>query len=168
MLPLNEEEEEVDSTVDDTYIPMRDLFTNPLVSFAYERGWRQGFAAAGFPGPDVEYNMVKSFFEQGPTSVVVDMSCGSGLMTRRFALDESGYISRLIAFDFSDSMLRETARRYLKSLPSASAEPPVTRVDLVRADVGNMPTRTEGIDAVHAGAAMHCWPDVEGGLKEVS
>lgn len=23
---------------------------NPLVSFVYERGWRQGFAWAGFPG----------------------------------------------------------------------------------------------------------------------
>merc|ERR1719223_2576333 len=40
------------------YIPMRDLFTSPSVSFAYERGWRQGFAAAGFPGADKEYEMV--------------------------------------------------------------------------------------------------------------
>ena len=31
----------------DEYVPMRDLFTSPAVSFAYERGWRQGFAAAG-------------------------------------------------------------------------------------------------------------------------
>ena len=43
---------------DSDYIPMRDLFTSPSVSFAYERGWRQGFAAAGFPGPDKEYEMV--------------------------------------------------------------------------------------------------------------
>ena len=35
---------------DEEYIPKRDLFTSPAVSFAYERGWRQGFAAAGFPG----------------------------------------------------------------------------------------------------------------------
>ena len=27
---------------------------NPLVAFVYERGWRQGFAAAGFPGVDEE------------------------------------------------------------------------------------------------------------------
>ena len=40
------------------YIPMRDLFTSPSVSFAYERGWRQGFAAAGFPGADKEYELV--------------------------------------------------------------------------------------------------------------
>lgn len=27
-----------------------ELFRSPLVSFAYERGWRQGFTWAGFPG----------------------------------------------------------------------------------------------------------------------
>lgn len=27
-----------------------EMFRSPLVSFAYERGWRQGFAWAGFPG----------------------------------------------------------------------------------------------------------------------
>lgn len=67
------------------YVPMQDLFTSPLVSYAYERGWRQGFAAAGFPGVEKEYEMARDFFkdegEGGGT--VVDMSCGSGLFTRR-------------------------------------------------------------------------------------
>lgn len=27
---------------------------NPLVSFLYERGWRQNFNRSGFPGPDEE------------------------------------------------------------------------------------------------------------------
>jgi hypothetical protein len=44
----------------DAIIPMRDLFTSPAVSFAYERGWRQGFATAGFPGPDTEAEMAWS------------------------------------------------------------------------------------------------------------
>ena len=64
------------------YIPMRDLFTSPSVSFAYERGWRQGFAAAGFPGADKEYDMVREYFEpvtvSTPSSTVVDMSCATG------------------------------------------------------------------------------------------
>ncbi len=34
-----------------------ELFRSPLISFAYERGWRQGFALAGFPGVDKEYEM---------------------------------------------------------------------------------------------------------------
>lgn len=68
------------------YIPMRDLFTSPSVSFAYERGWRQGFAAAGFPGADKEFDMANEYFapvlarknEKGEESVLVDMSCATG------------------------------------------------------------------------------------------
>ena len=32
-----------------------DTFRNPWVAFVYERGWRQGFANAGFPGVDEEF-----------------------------------------------------------------------------------------------------------------
>ena len=68
--------------VDDSYVPMRDLFTSPAVSFAYERGWRQGFASAGFPGADDEFAMVKDFFQpviaNEANNVVVDMSCATG------------------------------------------------------------------------------------------
>jgi hypothetical protein len=64
-------------------IPMRDLFTSPAVSFAYERGWRQNFNVAGFPGPDTESLMAMDYFapvvaRAGPNSVVVDMSCATG------------------------------------------------------------------------------------------
>jgi hypothetical protein len=62
---------------------MRDLFTSPSVSFAYERGWRQAFVAAGFPGPDKEAEWAMDFFapaigkSEGP-NVLVDMSCATG------------------------------------------------------------------------------------------
>ena len=64
------------------FVPMRDLFTSPAVSFAYERGWRQGFAQAGFPGPDVEFSMAKEYFAPAVTrtSTVVDMSCATGMI----------------------------------------------------------------------------------------
>ena len=69
------------------YIPMRDLFTSPSVSFAYERGWRQGFAAAGFPGADKEFELAKEYFDpviatknaNKEDSVLVDMSCATGM-----------------------------------------------------------------------------------------
>lgn len=71
------------------YIPMRDLFTSPSVSFAYERGWRQGFAAAGFPGADKEFDMARDYFAPVmekrremsggcDKGTVVDMSCATG------------------------------------------------------------------------------------------
>lgn len=150
------------------YVPMRDLFTSPSVSFAYERGWRQGFAAAGFPGPDREAEMVREYFEPvtvgaGPATVV-DMSCATGLFTRRLA--KSGDYDRVIGCDFSDSMLTE-ARRRIRADPDLRGPTSSTRLDLVRCDVGNIPMRTDAIDALHAGAAMHCWPDLDAALSEI-
>lgn len=77
--------------VGDEYVPMRDLFTSPAVSFAYERGWRQGFASAGFPGADKEAEMAMEYFEpafsleqesnQYTPKTLVDMSCATGTPT---------------------------------------------------------------------------------------
>lgn len=154
--------------LDENYIPMRDLFTSPAVSFAYERGWRQGFAAAGFPGADEEYKLVREFFEpvtvgQG-NCVVVDMSCATGLFTRRLA--KSGDYSRVIGCDYSASMLTE-ARRRIQADSDLKSNSKGTRLDLVRLDVANIPMQTDSVNALHAGAAMHCWPDIDSGLAEI-
>ena len=42
------------------------------------RGQGLGFASAGFPGADKEYEMVKEFFMPIKPKVVVDMSCATG------------------------------------------------------------------------------------------
>ncbi|GMH80248.1 hypothetical protein TL16_g08466 [Triparma laevis f. inornata] len=155
------------------YVPMQDLFTSPAVSFAYERGWRQGFMAAGFPGVEKEYEMARDFFASSPSqppAVVVDMSCGSGLFTRRFALENNGY-ERLLACDYSDSMLVETRSRYVQAEFEARKKnkdtptPPI--LDLIRLDVANLPFRTSSIDCLNAAAAMHCWPRLDSGLSEI-
>eukprot|EP00560_Eucampia_antarctica_P009256 CAMPEP_0197828264 /NCGR_PEP_ID=MMETSP1437-20131217/4874_1 /TAXON_ID=49252 ORGANISM="Eucampia antarctica, Strain CCMP1452" /NCGR_SAMPLE_ID=MMETSP1437 /ASSEMBLY_ACC=CAM_ASM_001096 /LENGTH=389 /DNA_ID=CAMNT_0043429429 /DNA_START=61 /DNA_END=1230 /DNA_ORIENTATION=+ len=152
---------------DDGYIPMRDLFTSPSVSFAYERGWRQAFVAAGFPGPDKEFEMVQEYFQsatQGPNpTTVVDMSCATGLFTRR--LTKSNEYDRVIGCDYSDSMLTE-ARRRIRADRDLSKQRK-TSLDLVRCDVARIPMRSESIDALHAGAAMHCWPDLDSALSEI-
>ena len=31
-------------------------------------------------------------------------------------------------------------------------------ITLVRADISRLPFATSSVDAVHAGAALHCWP----------
>jgi ubiquinone/menaquinone biosynthesis C-methylase UbiE len=151
--------------VDSDYIPMRDLFTSPSVSFAYERGWRQGFNQAGFPGPDREFEMAKEYFAPAlaQSSVVVDMSCATGLFTRRFAAED--VYDRVLGCDYSDSMLTE-ARRRIESEPKL-AKLKNTKLELIRLDVGQIPMRNSSIDALHAGAAMHCWPDLDAGLSEI-
>lgn len=153
------------------YVPMRDLFTSPSVSFAYERGWRQGFAVAGFPGADEEFEMATEYFgpavaDRGQESVLVDMSCATGLFTRRFA-KRSEY-GRVLGCDYSDSMLNEARRRIRADLDlSSSSTTGTSRLDLIRLDVGQIPMQSSSIDALHAGAAMHCWPDIDGALSEI-
>lgn len=154
---------------EDEYIPMRDLFTNPSVSFAYERGWRQGFAGAGFPGPDTEAQMVIDYFapvvaRANPSSVVVDMSCATGLFTRRLA--KSGNYGRVLGCDYSESMLLE-ARRRIKADPELSRESLKTSLDLVRLSVSEIPMKSDSVDCLHAGAAMHCWNDLNAAASEI-
>ena len=155
------------------YIPMRDLFTSPSVSFAYERGWRQGFSAAGFPGADKEFEMAREYFapvmekrrnDSGGVNrgTVVDMSCATGLFTRRFT--KSNDYSRVLGCDYSDSMLKEARQRIRADTDIKSSS---TRLDLVRCDVAKIPLASDSIDALHAGAAMHCWPEIESSLKEI-
>ncbi|KAJ4909120.1 hypothetical protein Rs2_03741 [Raphanus sativus] len=40
-----------------------ELFRTPLVSFLYERGWRQNFIWGGFPGPEKEFEMAKDYLK---------------------------------------------------------------------------------------------------------
>lgn len=156
---------------DGEFVPMRDLFTNPAVSYAYERGWRQNFATAGFPGPDAEARMAMDYFApvvarvpDGESSVVVDMSCATGLFTRRFASSEK--YGRVLGCDYSPSMLTE-ARRRIEADSKLSSRELKTSLDLVRLDVGRIPMRNETVDCLHAGAAMHCWPDLDAAASEI-
>lgn len=134
-----------------------DTFRNPAVAFAYERGWRSGFRNAGFPGIDIEFERLLEFFEPAFGGNVLDMSCGSGLMSRR--LQKSGKFGRLVSADFSEVMLLETRRRF--------DEEKITVPDLLRCDVARLPLQSDVLDGVHAGAALHCWPRIELGLSEI-
>eukprot|EP00980_Cylindrotheca_fusiformis_P014177 scaffold3720_cov141-Cylindrotheca_fusiformis.AAC.16 len=155
---------------DGEYIPMRDLFTNPAVSFAYERGWRQGFAQAGFPGPDTEADMAMDYFAPATVlsgdvkdSVIVDMSCATGLFTRRFASRDR--YGRVLGCDYSAAMLTEARRRINQERSLSKLK--TTKLDLVRLDVGQIPMKNETINCLHAGAAMHCWPDLDSAFQEI-
>ncbi|CAM6122111.1 unnamed protein product [Calypogeia fissa] len=138
-----------------------ELFRSPLVSFAYERGWRQNFQTAGFPGPDEEVKLAQEYLKPTYGGVLLDVSCGSGLFTRRFAnLD---LFAAVIAIDFSENMLRQTFE-YIKEDDSLLKK----SIGLVRADVARLPFATGSVDAVHAGAAVHCWPSPAAGMAEIS
>jgi ubiquinone/menaquinone biosynthesis C-methylase UbiE len=88
------------------------------VSFVYERGWRQNFAGAGFPGPEKEFDMAMKYLEPVQGGVLVDASCGTGLFTRLFA--RSNKFKSVVALDYSESMLQQ-AQRFFREDPALSA-----------------------------------------------
>ena len=164
------------------------LFQSDLIASAYENGWRQSFAWAGFPGEEDEARYALDYMRDAAAGgVLLDVSCGSGLFSRRFA--SSGVFSHVVASDFSESMLRQ-ARSYCEEDPALrSAMQPTardapsnsnapsgdrtgdgwdTKLTFVRADVGRLPFATASLDAVHAGAAMHCWPSPSAAVAEIS
>lgn len=144
------------------YLPSgTELFRSPIVSFVYERGWRQNFARSGFPGPDEEVNLAQKFLKPTEGGVLLDVSCGSGLFSRRFA--KSNVYSAVIASDFSENMLRQ-CHEFIRQDGSLKN----TNLALVRADVARLPFATGTVDAVHAGAALHCWPSPSAGVAEIS
>ncbi|KAG4162423.1 hypothetical protein ERO13_D01G114675v2, partial [Gossypium hirsutum] len=152
-----------------------ELFRTPVVSFLYERGWRQNFIFGGFPGsimklfwniyqnirifeasssyPKVEdrsacldFEMAKKYLKPVLGGNIVDASCGSGLFSRLFA--KSGLFSQVVALDYSENMLRQCYEKR-KTSP---------KMTLVRADISRLPFKSSSVDALHAGAALHCWP----------
>jgi len=138
--------------------PIRqELFRTPQVANAYERGWRASFASAGFPGIEKEFDLVQDYFQDKRGKTILDLSCGSGLMVRRLA--RSNAYDKVIALDFSESMLEEVSRR--------KREENCPDFDIIRGDVQAMPFKNDALDAIHSGAALHCWPSVEKGLSEV-
>ncbi|XP_072990975.1 uncharacterized methyltransferase At1g78140, chloroplastic-like [Typha latifolia] len=137
-----------------------ELFRSPLVSFLYERGWRQNFVWGGFPGPEREFEMAKDYLKSTVGGTIVDASCGSGLFSRQFV--KSGMYSLVVALDFSENMLRQCDEFFKQE--NISTE----NLILVRADISRLPFTSSSIDAVHAGAALHCWPSPSSAVAEIS
>ncbi|XP_073132343.1 uncharacterized methyltransferase At2g41040, chloroplastic [Henckelia pumila] len=138
-----------------------ELFRSPFVSFVYERGWRQNFNTSGFPGPEEEFKMAQAYFKPAEGGILVDVSCGSGLFSRKFA--KSGAYSKVIALDFSENMLRQ-CYDFIKEDNSILN----SNLALVRADISRLPFPSGSIDAVHAGAALHCWPSPSNAVAEIN
>jgi ubiquinone/menaquinone biosynthesis C-methylase UbiE len=52
-----------------------------------------------------QFQMVQDYFEPVAGGILLDVSCGSGLFTRKFA--KSRTYSAVIALDFSENMLHQ-------------------------------------------------------------
>lgn len=96
--------------------------------------------------------MAEEYFKGAEGGVLVDVSCGSGLFSRKFA--KSGKYSAVIALDYSENMLRQ-CKEFIQNDNTFDSS---TNIAVVRADVSRLPFPSGSVDAVHAGAALHCWP----------
>ncbi|PQM41429.1 putative methyltransferase [Prunus yedoensis var. nudiflora] len=113
-----------------------ELFRTPLVSFLYERGWRQSFSVwGGFPGPEKEFELTKDFLKPVLGGNIID----------------------------AKNMLKQTYE-FIKKEENFPEE----NIILVRADISRLPFATSSVDAVHAGAALHCWPSPSTAVAEIS
>ncbi|KAJ6435711.1 hypothetical protein OIU84_000844 [Salix udensis] len=105
--------------------------------------------------------MAQEYLKPAEGGLLVDVSCGSGLFSRKFV--KSGAYSKVIALDFSENMLRQ-CYDYIKQDNNIST----INLGLVRADVSRLPFASGSVDAVHAGAAMHCWPSSSNAVSDLS
>ncbi|KAG8087225.1 hypothetical protein GUJ93_ZPchr0010g11143 [Zizania palustris] len=137
-----------------------EIFRTSLVSFLYERGWRQNFIWGGFPGLEKEFEMAQTYLKPTTGGIIVDASCGSGLFSRLFVKSE--LYSLVVALDFSENMLKQ-CNEFIKQENISDKT-----LALVRADISRLPFVTGSIDAVHAGAAIHCWPSPACAVAEIS
>lgn len=88
---------------------------------------------------------------QSPPSRVLDVGCGTGLLTSRVARALAP--ERIVGCDFSRGMLREAARR--------SSDPSWVRGDALR-----LPFASMSFDAVVSTEAFHWFPDQDAALAE--
>jgi len=75
------------------------FFQIPLISYIYERGYRQNFKNFGFPGVEKEFEEADAFFTSlNATGIVMDLSCASGFMTRKYI--KSNRFKLCLSFSF--------------------------------------------------------------------
>lgn len=139
------------------------LMHSHLLARVYQRYWRPAFIAfAGGERHDLEQEF--GFIDRAlcptsekPRGTVVDLSCGPGHAALH--LHASGLFSRVVGLDWSQAMLLqfrdELRARDIQDLP------------LIRADVARLPFASGSIDGLHAGAALHLWPDPAAAAAEI-
>ncbi|MCA9658246.1 MAG: class I SAM-dependent methyltransferase [Myxococcales bacterium] len=136
------------------------LMHSRLLARVYQRYWRPLFiAVAGGRLHDLEEELgyLDRALDDAPPGPVVDLSCGPGHAALH--LHDSGRFDEVVALDWSLAMLGELqetlARRGIDDMP------------LVRADVARLPFASASVAGIHAGAALHLWPDPAAAAAEI-
>jgi len=129
------------------------LMLTRAVPAVYERWWRPalGRVAKGALGPGMadEHRIARLLLALAPGDGVLDVACGPGNFTRRFARTV-GDTGLAIGIDASATMLA-------RAVADTRAE--LRNVAYVRGDAVRLPFRDEAFDAVCCFAALHLFAD---------
>jgi ubiquinone/menaquinone biosynthesis C-methylase UbiE len=100
------------------------------------------------------------FFSRNMGAQHLEVACGTGtlldLVLRWRRLSGQPTV-RISAIDYAESMLAGARRRFARN----------TNVDVRHADVAALPYPDACFDTVNVANAVHCFPDVDGGLQEI-
>ena len=137
-----------------------EIFRSFWLSFFYEKIlppiWALGLRNDG--GIEREIKEVLEYFGSN-LQVVVDLSCGTGIMARKLA--KSRLDRQIIAIDYSESMLAVLQQEIDKEQIS-----PFNLVT-IRGDVEALPLLDRSVDGIYCGAAMHCWENPQRGIENI-
>jgi SAM-dependent methyltransferase len=140
----------------------QDLMTSSLVPRIYERYWRPALARAvkGVTGPgmDEEVRIARLLMGLGAGDTVLDIACGPGNFTRRFA-SVVGPEGLAVGIDASETMLARGAAELRRT--------GVANVALIRGDATRLPFRDGAFDAVCCFAALHLFSEPLAALDEM-
>lgn len=127
------------------------LMGSRVVPLIYERWWRPalGRVLKGLMGPSMaqEQRLARDLLALEEGATVLDVACGPGNFTRRFAADV-GERGTAIGIDISVPMLAR-----------AVEETDASQVVYVRGDAVALPIRPQSVDAICCFAALHLFSD---------
>jgi ubiquinone/menaquinone biosynthesis C-methylase UbiE len=140
------------------------LMHSRALAAVYEKLWRPAFitiASAGLPDYAEEFAEIQAALGPAAGQPILDLSCGPGFTGRRLAATRE--FARVHGVDWSVAMLRQAvAAQHRDPAPATHA------MTLLRADVVRLPFARASVAGVHAGAALHMWPDPPGALAEAA
>lgn len=104
-----------------------------------------------------EMSLVERIANLGPTDRVLDLACGPGLYTRRFAAEHSG--RELVGLDLSWPMLRHASKKATKL--------GIENTRFMHGDARVLPLQDSSVDAANCCGALHLFPDIRRVLGEL-
>ncbi len=133
----------------------------PLVRIYESRLWRRSplFALANRISFERECSLILEAAGLGEETQVLDLACGSGIYSRRFARIASR--GRVVGLDLSMPMLRYALRR-------RRSEEGLDNFLLVRGSVMEMPFANGRFDVVNCCGALHLFPNPREALDRIA